>query len=185
MIVSVAVLAAMTGASAALASGWRTYTDPEGRWSIQYPAGWRVDTAHVYSALGPGKEIHGVAFVVPENFTRGTNLRDDSYLAIETLPAAQNCAPGEFLDNAIDRPRTKFGNNGIAWSIQDGADAGAGNFYEETVQAAVGSKPCIATRAFAHSTNVANYDPGTVKAFDRRAFNIIMDRMRSSFRFLR
>ena len=171
-------------ATAAQAGGWHDYRDPQGRWSISYPEGWHVDTNHVYSALGPGKEIRGVAFIVPENFTKGTNLGDDSYLAVETLPSAAACTASAFLDDAIDQPRTIAGKHGITWSVQDGSDAGAGNIYEETVQAAVGSKPCIATRAFAHSANIGNFDPGTVKAFDRRAFNIIMDRMRHSFRLL-
>lgn len=172
-------------AAAAQAAGWHTYRDPQAGWSISYPDGWRVDTSYTYSALGPGKEIHGVAFVVPESFTKGTNLGDDSYLAVETLPSAGACTASEFLDDAIDRTRTVAGRHGITWSVQDGADAGAGNIYDETVQAAVGSKPCIATRAWAHSANIGNFDTGTVKAFDKRAFNIIMDRMRHSFRMPR
>ncbi|MGN6514762.1 MAG: hypothetical protein ACTHLR_02860 [Rhizomicrobium sp.] len=183
IVLGIVALAAVT--TAADAKGWHTYRDPQGGWSISYPNGWRVDANHIYSALGPGKEIHGVAFVVPRSFVKGTNLGDDSYLAVETLPSAAACRASEFLDDTIDQPRLVAGSNGITWSVQDGADAGAGNVYEETVQAAIGSKPCIATRAWAHSANIANFDPGTVKAFDRRAFNSIMDRMRHSFRILR
>ena len=122
--------------------------------------------------------------MVPKNFTAGTNLSDSSYLAVEILPSATQCSAAAFLDDAIDKPRMVTGAHGITWSVQDGSDAGAGNIYEETVQAVIGARPCIATRAFAHSTNIGNYDPGTVKPFDRAAFNATIDRMRRSFRLL-
>ncbi|HSC60887.1 MAG TPA: hypothetical protein VLC29_06615, partial [Rhizomicrobium sp.] len=96
----------------------------------------------------------------------------------------KDCAAAPFLDDAIDQPRIKSNGHGIQWSVLDGADQGAGNIYEETVQAAIGTDPCIATRAFAHSTNIGNYDPGTVKAFNRAAFNRTIDKMRASFRLL-
>ena len=104
--------------------------------------------------------------------------------AVEVLPGVTPCTAEPFLDDAIDKPRIKSNNNGIQWSVLDGADQGAGNSYEETVQAAIGSQPCIATRAFVHSTNIGNYDPGTVKPFNRAKLNAIIDRMRHSFRFL-
>jgi hypothetical protein len=176
--------AALVLASSAQAAGWHTYRDPQMGFAISYPDGWRVDTAHTYTALGPGKDIHGVAFKVSKRFTTGTNLSDDSYLAVEVLPGVKDCAAAPFLDDAIDQPRIKSNGHGIQWSVLDGADQGAGNIYEETVQAAIGTDPCIATRAFAHSTNIGNYDPGTVKAFNRAAFNRTIDKMRASFRLL-
>lgn len=143
-----------------------------------------MDTHHVYTAMGPGKEIHGTAFQIEPGIAAGTNLSDNSYFAVEVLPGVTPCTAEPFLDDAIDKPRIKSNNNGIQWSVLDGADQGAGNSYEETVQAAIGSQPCIATRAFVHSTNIGNYDPGTVKPFNRAKLNAIIDRMRHSFRFL-
>lgn len=171
-------------APAAQASGWHVYRDRQMGFSISYPDGWRVDRQHVYSALGPGKEIRGVAFHIDPSIATGTNLSDESYLAVEVLPNVQPCAAEPFLDDAIDKPRIKSNNNGIQWSVLDGADQGAGNIYEETVQAAIGSQPCIATRAFVHSTNIGNYDPGSVKAFNRGKLNAVIDKMRHSFRLL-
>ncbi|HEY8950011.1 MAG TPA: hypothetical protein VIM56_14090 [Rhizomicrobium sp.] len=182
-VTSAVTIAALAFASCnAQASGWHTYRDPNGLFSVAYPPGWSVDTSHTYTALGPGKEIHGVAFKVNPDFTKGTNLSTDSYFAVEVLPGAAQCTPDLFLDDAVDKVRTKPGRHGITWLVLDGADAGAGNIYDETVQAAADSKPCIATRAFAHSTNVGNYDPGTVKAFNAAAFNRTIDRMRASLR---
>ncbi|HSM96824.1 MAG TPA: hypothetical protein VLT91_12320 [Rhizomicrobium sp.] len=175
--------ALLTVAQSACATGaWHTYRDTKLGFSISYPDGWRLDPDHVYGALGPGKEIHGVAFVVDPKFTAGTNLSDDSYLAVEVLPDARTCTASLFLDDAIDKPRVKTSASGMTWSVQDGVDQGAGNAYDETVQAAIGTQPCLATRAMAHSTNIGNYDPGTVREFNRAAFNRTIDRMRESFR---
>jgi hypothetical protein len=46
-------------------------------------------------------------------------------------------------------------------------DAGAGNLYDVAIFALPGSNPCLAVRYTIHSTNIGNYDPGTVKPFDR------------------
>ncbi|MBS0272915.1 MAG: hypothetical protein JSR55_00620 [Proteobacteria bacterium] len=176
--------AAMLVPLAAQASGWHSYRNAQMGFAMSNPDGWRVDTSHIYTAMGPGKDIHGVAFKVRKSFTTGTNLSDDSYFAVEILPGVEQCRAALFLDDAIGKPRIESGNNGLQWEVLDGADQGAGNSYEETVQAVIGSQPCIATRAFAHSTNIDNYDPGTVKAFNRRAFNATIDKMRRSFRLL-
>jgi len=169
-------------ASAAQANGWQFYRDPAGLFSLAYPSGWILDTHHVYDALGPGKAIRGVAFKVDPAFAKGTNLSSDSYFALEVMPGPGPCRPDRFMDDAIDKIRSRQGHHGITWLVLDGADAGAGNVYEQTVQTAEGARPCIATRAFAHSTNIGNYDPGTVKPFDRAQFNRTIDRMRNSIR---
>jgi hypothetical protein len=170
--------------SGAQAGGWHTFRDAQAGYAISYPDGWRIDRRHVYTALGPGKEIHGTAFRIKPSLATGTNLSGDSYFAVEILPGVATCTAKPFLDDAIDKPRIKSNGNRIQWSVLDGADQGAGNIYEETVQAAMGSRPCIATRAFVHSTNIGNYDPGTVKPFARAKLNAIVDKMRRSFRFL-
>ncbi len=89
------------------AAGWNVYRNAHDGYAISYPPGWRIDTGHVYSALGPGKEIRGVAFMVPKNFTAGTNLSDSSwYLAVEILRSATaRSAQPRSLDDAIDKPR--------------------------------------------------------------------------------
>jgi hypothetical protein len=61
------------------------------------------------------------------------------------------------------------------------AGAGAGNFYEETVYAAEGANYCYGLRLFIHSTNIGNYEPGTVEEFDRGALEDVFALMRESF----
>lgn len=160
-------------------SGWRIYGDVRLRFSIAYPEGWGVDRQYVYPIRIGGSELHGVAFSVPEWFRAKTNLARDTRISVEGLPNAANCDARLFLDS----PQSELTENdgGYTWSIATGGDAGAGNFYDETVYALVGSHPCVAIRYFIHSTNIANYDPGTVKEFDRTALVTMFDRIRGTF----
>lgn len=162
-------------------SHWSAYRDTQGGYAISYPPGWTLDPHHDYQALGPGKDIRGVAFVIPARFATGTNLADDSYLAVETLPDAKRCTADQFLDDADQAAPRTLKDNGMVWSFARGSDAGAGNFTEETVFAAAGTQPCIAVRYFIHFMNIANYDPGTMKPFDRGRLLAAFDKIRRGF----
>ena len=177
----VAASVACCGA-ATTASAWPVYRNAKSGYAISYPRGWRVDTSHDYQALGPGKDIYGTAFVVSPGTTAGTNLSNDSYLAVESLPGTAACTADEFLDDADQAGVHTETDNGIAWSVEHGNDAGAGNFYDETVYALRGPHSCLAIRYFIHSTNIANYTPGTVTEFDKTKLLTTFDRMRASFR---
>lgn len=149
----------------------QVFADAARGFSLRYPAGYSVDTAYRYQALGPGHEISGVAFTVPASAARGTNLSADSRLSVETLDQG-DCRAGRFLAPGTQDSAVTAG--GTTWSVARTTDAGAGNRYEETVYAIPGSRPCRAVRYFLHWTVVENYPPGTVREFDRAA---VLDRM--------
>jgi hypothetical protein len=168
--------------AATQASAWPIYRNAKLGYAIAYPPSWRVDTTHDYQALGPGKDIYGTAFVISASTAFGTNLSDESYLAVETLPRTAACTAGKFLDDADEAGVHTEKARGITYSVEHGTDAGAGNFYEETVYAVQGSQPCLAVRYFIHSTNIGNYPPGAVKEFDKAKLLATFDKMRASFR---
>jgi hypothetical protein len=168
--------------AATTASAWPVYRNIQQGYAISYPPSWRVDTAHDYQALGPGKDIYGTAFVVSESTAFGTNLSNDSYLAVEALPGTAACTADKFLDDADPSETRSETDNGITYSVLHGTDAGAGNFYDETVYAVQGPQACLAIRYFIHSTNIANYPPGTIREFDETELLATFDRMRASFR---
>ena len=180
---AVIVTAALTLSFAALAGDWPAWHGDG--YSIHYPPDWRVDPSHDYQALGPGKDIRGTAFLVSAQWTQGTNLSTDSYLAVETLPSAKSCTADLFLDDADQSGPQETTQHGIRWSVEHGSDAGAGNFYDETVYAVEDSRPCLAIRYFVHSTNIGNYDPGSVRAFDAAGLTATFERMRRSFRLVK
>ena len=159
-------------------SGWRTYGDAPLRFSIAYPARWHADRSYAYWMRIDGRELRGVAFTIPPDFEVRTNLARDTRLTVESAPGAPSCSARLFLDSPQNELQETDG--GHSWSVATGGDAGAGNFYDETVYALTDSSPCIAIRYFIHSTNVANYDPGTVRQFDRAALVTMFDRIRST-----
>jgi len=160
-------------------TGWRIYGDAKLGFSIAYPAKWRVDRAHVYPNPIENARIAGVAFIIPPELTLHTNLSTESYLSVESAPAAGTCTPSAFLETTDTQRDEDQGS--LHWSVATAGDAGAGNVYDETLYALKGSHPCLAIRYFIHSTNVGNYTPGTVKEFDRAALVGMFDRIRSTF----
>ncbi|MCP4384007.1 MAG: hypothetical protein GY798_21800 [Hyphomicrobiales bacterium] len=156
---------------------WRIFASTEFGFSLRYPPGYSVDGGYVYQGLGPGADITGVSFTIPSAMSTGTNLSSDTRLSIETLPEAPDCSADQFLPTGATAPTT-LTENGTGYSIASLEDAGAGNLYEEKVYALVGTSPCLAVRTFIHSTNLANYDPGTVQPFDEAALNAQFDAIR-------
>jgi len=157
-------------------AGWVRYA--ETGFSIAAPSSFTPDPAHDYTALGPGKDIKGFALTIPASLAKGTNLGADSYIAVETLPSASPCTATPFLDSATAAPSVT--TNGVTYSVATANDAGAGNFYSETVYAVQGASPCLAVRYFIHSLNIANYPPGAVKAFDGGALLAQFDAIRAT-----
>src|SRR5689334_10965956 len=160
-------------------TGWRIYGDTKLGFSIAYPRKWHVDRVHVYATPVDNRRITGVAFVVPGSLAARTNLSTDSYVSVESVPGAGPCSASAFLQ-IRDTERTEDQGD-LHWSIGTAGDAGAGNFYDETVYALKSSKPCLGIRYFIHSTNVDNNPPGTVRQFDKAALVKLFDRIRSTF----
>jgi hypothetical protein len=159
-----------------LPAGWMPY---EGAgFSISYPSMYKADASHDYQALGPGKDIKGVSFTIPENYTNGTNLASDSFIGVEQLPNAGDCSASAFLDNPGNLKAVK--ENGVTYSYADSTDPAAGNIYAEKVYVIVGSSPCTAVRYLIHSGNIYNYPEGAVKAFDEAKLLAEFDAIRAT-----
>jgi hypothetical protein len=171
--------AAVTMAGAAPA-GWKSYTDPRLGFSIAYPPGWTVDTHHESVARGPDYPIPGVAFHIPPAMAAGTNLSpDQTFIAVESQPG-RDCKAAVFLDPVEDAHKLKADRR--TYTAATSGDAGAGNLYETWLFAIDGTSPCIALRYFVHSTNIGNYDPGTVKAFDEKKLMATFDAIRATLK---
>lgn len=177
LLCAVLLLVALNGSRGGTAyPAWHTYSNVQFGFSISYPNGWKVDTKHVYDALGPGKDIPEVAFVIPESMASGTNLSSDSYIAVEFMRAAPVCDFGRFLDYT-DKSFAMI-DAGRRYSYAEVGEGAAGNYYEQRIYALTDSRPCVGVRTFIHSTNIGNYDPGTVREFDRAALLAQFDRIR-------
>lgn len=158
---------------------WLTFASSEFGFSLRYPPGFTIDGGYVYQGLGPGQDITGVAFTIPPAMAEGTNLADDTRLSVETLPDVSSCTADHFLPTGTSAP-SSVSENGTEYSVASLDDAGAGNLYSEKVYALVGTSPCLAVRTFIHSTNIANYDPGTVQPFDDNTLTALFDAIRKT-----
>lgn len=158
---------------------WETLASSTLGYSVRYPQGYTVTAPYAYEALGPGKTIYGTKLTIPASMAAGTNLSNDSYISIETLPKAKTCTADIFLDTQIGST-TEIADNGTTYSMAKGGGAGAGNLYNEYVYAIPGTSPCLAVRYFIHSTQLANYPAGTVAAFNQQALVNEFDGIRRS-----
>lgn len=159
-------------------TGWKQYSNSTYNFTIQYPADYIVKEDHTYTALGPGKDISGVAFVVSESITKGTNLSTDSYMSVERTND-KKCLANNFLDQV--KSSETITENGREYSMATGSGAGAGNRYEEIVYATLSNDYCYGLRLFIHSTVLENYEPGTVTEFNRSALIDNFKQFGSSF----
>jgi len=146
--------------------------------SLVYPANYTVDAAYAYDQFGPKKLINGVKFIIPASMATGTNLADDTYLSVETLPRAKNCTGDIYLSGDVV-PQTLM-ENGVQYSVANSSGAGAGNRWEESVYAIMGSTPCTAVRYLVHFGVIENYPVGAVHEFDRATLLADFDKIRQS-----
>lgn len=158
------------------AGNWQTFTSSQYGFSARYPQDWSV--ANDYALPVPNGVTRGMAFAVAPALTSETNLSKDSALVVE-FTTSGNCDAAAFLDNTAEK--SSVTENGRTWSVTKGGDAGAGNFYDQTVYAAQFGSRCYGLQLFIHSTNIGNYDPGTVTEFDRAALDTAFAQFRTSF----
>ncbi len=158
--------------------GWKQYDSLTYNFSIQYPADYTIKEDYIYTALGPGKDIAGVSFIVPGSMTQGTNLSSDSYMSVERTNA-NDCLAQNFLDQV--KQSETVTENGVTYIMAIGNGAGAGNRYDETVYATKVNDFCYGLRLFVHYSVLENYDPGTVVDFNHTVLNDNFKQFRSSF----
>ncbi len=164
-------------AAQSVPTGWTAYANTALGYTIAYPPGWSMDAAR--ESPGPDGNIAGVAFGIPAGLAAGTNLSAAlTGVTVDHVEGSGACNARRFLQDpeglhdVVDRSRT--------WSVATMTDAGAGHFYEMTVYALKDHTPCLAVRYVIHSTNIANYEPGAVKPFDRRALVGTFDAIRET-----
>jgi hypothetical protein len=144
--------------------------------SVSYPGSYLLDENYAYEGF-PNKPVAGVKFSVPLSATEGTNLGSDSGVSIESLPRAQNCTGDIYVVPNVKAVALTVGST--TYSTATSSSGAAGNLYEEQVFAISGSKPCTAVRYTIHSSNLGNFEEGSVAEFDRgvllREFDSIRD----------
>jgi hypothetical protein len=58
----------------------QVFRDTNSLFSLRLPVHYVIDTAYIYTSLGPGKDIYGVKFSIDPALAQGTNLSADTYI---------------------------------------------------------------------------------------------------------
>lgn len=161
------------------------YLNSQNGFTLKFPnssassplGGFSVDEKYMYQA-SPDKVLYGVRLVIPQAMREGTNLSSDSYISVESIPQTRDCKASLFLET--NQPSVDLEDSGVSYSVSTSTEAGLGNRYEETIYAIPGTNPCIAVRYFVHYSVIENYEPGTVKEFDKKALISLFDSIRRS-----
>ena len=140
--------------------------------------GYVVNDSYVYTALGPETSIQGVQFKIPQFFSDGTNLSNDSYISVESISRTQSCSANLFLDQEKNTQQVAEGQT--IYSVASSTGAGSGNRYEEAVYAIPGTNPCIAVRYYIHYGVLENYPKGTKIEFEKKILLLEFDAIRKS-----
>lgn len=151
-----------------------SYTVPP---ALPKTTAYTLDPSYVIE-LSPSKKISGVKFTIPTILSEGTNLSNDSYLSVESVPSGKECTAANFFNEKVVAQRMT--ENTIDYSFASLNGAAAGNRYEETVYAIQGKNSCIGIRYFIHYSAIENYTPGSVKDFDKQLLVTAFDAIRTT-----
>ncbi len=160
---------------------WKPYANSSFGFSAEVPPDFAVNESYFNYTLGPGKEIPGISFVIPESMATGTNLSADTRMSVEVLSRAA-CTPSDFIVTKSKGTPVTIGGNSYVYAISSGA--GAGNRYEESIYVTKQRELCYGIRFFIHSTAIGNYSEGTRKEFDKMALVSTFKKIMETVRFI-
>jgi hypothetical protein len=126
-------------------AGWQTYTDQHFGFSFCYPPQAQViDQQEAY------------ARIIDLPFIPDTNLLE-KYAEVNAVKNGFPC-PSPYVDSLSgSTPSQQVTINGLSYTEQSGAGAGAGNIYEWTAYSTQRGDVCVSLTLVLHSANPMNY----------------------------
>ncbi len=146
--------------------------------SLQYPADFTFTDA-TYANLD--QKI--VQLSLGQSSYPGTNF-GDAGVAISTQSASslKQCLQINLPENAKGFKETRD-INGTTFSAGQSTGAGAGNIYNSRVYRAYRNNSCYELVETIHTSNIGNYEPGTVKEVGADAVWHRLDQITKTFKF--
>lgn len=170
---------------------YKLYTD-EAQFSFKYPKELE-SVSHVdYYDMDPegfetlpwrtNTQIPGIRYVtvtIPDSFQQNTNFRNAVFTigASTDAQALKEC----LVPTNGERAKGEATINSFTYSKITLSEGAAGNYYDTTSYRTVVSDMCFAIEYTIHSSNLRNYDPGTVGEFDTQAVVNVLEDMVQSF----
>ena len=126
-------------------AGWQTYTDQHFGFSFRYPREAQViDQQEAY------------ARIIDLPLKPDTNLLE-KYMDVNAVKNGFPC-PSPYVDSLSgSTPSQQVTINGLGYTVQSGAGAGAGNIYEWTAYSTQRGEMCVSLTLVLHSANPMNY----------------------------
>lgn len=151
--------------------------------SFQYPSEWGFGNADSgYSNL----EEKIVQLELPQSAYPGTNFGDAAFTvsaeATDSLEKCLNLQSGAERQDAFDSKNLVV-VDGVNYYKSEGVGAAAGNTYENKTYRAYQDTFCFEIAETLHTSNIGNYDPGTVTEVDEDAVWERLDAIFQSFVF--
>jgi len=145
----------------------KTYSDVEGNFEFQYPKQFSIvptnsESDQNYFPSPNEKQIVKVS--VPSSVYVGTNFADSSIEIAEdgSVKNAADCKKYSNGSSNIQQTNKTETVNGMVFDKAEFSDAGAGNFYDTRLYRIFHDSICYEVGLTLHTTNIANYPPGTV-----------------------
>lgn len=144
----------------------QVYENKDYGFSFSYPSRniFRLDAGYQYVTNNSLARVD-----LPASDFFGTNLSEASFIvgASGEQTTVEACLASSSEENATS---SEIFINGTAMKVFNGIGVGAGNIYETKSYRAVKNGVCYEATLLLHSGNIGNYEPGTVRQFDREKF---------------
>ncbi len=150
---------------------WLTYTNTKYHFQLQYPPDGQVSDETEYS-------VRIFLPVLPD-----TNL-GEKFLDVSAAENVSPCTSPQmqgYEPDAIQSEQVTVNN--IQFTLESGADAGAGNIYEWTAYSTASGNVCVSLTFVLHSTNLAMYETPPSE-FDSAVEVAVFEEIASTFTWL-
>jgi len=112
-----------------------------------------------------------------------TNFGDAALsFSIQPVSSLQACLSANLSENAAGFKETRS-INGVTFYLGQGNGAAAGNFYDSRIFRTFRSGSCFEIAETLHTSNIGNYEPGTVTEVDPKPIWERLDKILASFKF--
>lgn len=171
------------------APGYNTYTDRAGTFTFAFPtdfsaAGSAPGYTPEWSAFATTSGLVLARIEVPRSYEPGTNF-GEAWFTVGTSEDPASVAQCLGVPSGIATTSVPAAFGGVSYQQFSYVGAGAGNYYDTTTYRTVRNQQCYAIEYTIHSSNIYNYTPGTVKAYDDARVRRALEEVARSFRFLR
>lgn len=164
------------------APAWKTYVNDQYHIQISYPP---TSTLKIAGMNEGASWINGALAEIDLNAKQPkTNLSQALVLVSATSSPSALAFCDKRLQSDIQQPLNETATiNGVQFKWGKFTDAATGNLYASTLYRTVQNRVCYEINLLVHSTNIGNYEPGTIVEFDPKPVEASLQAILNAFKF--